>query len=48
MHATAGVEGAAATGLDRYRREWTLWVLAAVLVLAVGEALLAWLCGRSW
>jgi hypothetical protein len=48
LHATAGIEGAAATGLDRYRREWTLWVLAAVLVLAVGEALLAWLCGRSW
>ena len=47
-HATAGVDGQPATGLDRYRREWTLYLLAAVLALAVFESVLAFLCGKSW
>ena len=47
-HATAGVDGASATGLDRFRREWTLYVLAAVLALAVFESVLAFFCGKSW
>jgi hypothetical protein len=33
---------------ERTNREWTLWLLAAVLVLVVGETVLAWLCGRAW
>jgi hypothetical protein len=33
---------------ERTNREWTLWLLAAVLVLVVGEAVLAWFCGRAW
>jgi Aerotolerance regulator N-terminal/von Willebrand factor type A domain/CARDB len=47
-HATAGVDGAPTTGLDRYRREWTLYLLAAVLALAAFESVLAFLCGKSW
>ena len=47
-HATAGVDGAPASGLDRFRREWTLYLLAAVLALAVFESVLAFLCGKSW
>ncbi|HEX3315761.1 MAG TPA: BatA domain-containing protein [Gemmataceae bacterium] len=47
-HATAGVDGAPASGLDRFRREWTLYLLAAVLALAVFESVLAYLCGKSW
>ena len=46
-HATAGVDGAG-EGLDRFRREWTLYLLAAVLALAVFESVLAFLCGKSW
>ena len=34
--------------MERTNREWTLWLLAAVLVLVVGEAVLAWFCGRAW
>jgi len=33
---------------ERTNREWTLWLLVAVLVLAVGETVLAWFCGRAW
>jgi hypothetical protein len=33
---------------DRLNREWTAWLLVAVLVLMVCEALLAWVCGRAW
>jgi hypothetical protein len=33
---------------ERTNREWTLWLLAAVLVLAVCETVLAWFCGRAW
>ncbi len=33
---------------ERTNQEWTLWLLAAVLALVVGEALLAWFCGRAW
>jgi hypothetical protein len=33
---------------ERTNQEWTLWLLVAVLALVVGEALLAWFCGRAW
>jgi hypothetical protein len=36
------------TATERTNREWTLWLLVAVLVLVVGEAVLAWFCGKAW
>jgi hypothetical protein len=33
---------------ERTNQEWTLWLLAAVLLLAVCESVLAWFCGRAW
>jgi hypothetical protein len=47
-HITAGAELTGTGGFDRFQREWTLWVLALVLLLAVGESWLAWICGRAW
>ena len=47
IHMTAGVEGATEAA-DRLNREWTTWLLIAVLILAVCEALLATWCGRAW
>jgi hypothetical protein len=44
VHLTAG----RATTLERVNREWTPWLLLAVLLLAVGESVLAWWCGRTW
>jgi hypothetical protein len=48
VHVVAGTDPNSFSGLERAGREWTPWLLAAVLVLAVGEALLAWFCGRAW
>jgi hypothetical protein len=48
IHVVAGTDPSSFSGLERAGREWTPWVLAAVLILAVGEALLAWACGRAW
>ncbi len=48
VHMIAGADAPGASGFDRYQKEWTLWVLLLVLILAVGESGLAWLCGRSW
>ena len=42
----AGTDGTASG--DRLHREWTLWLLLGVLALVLGEAALAWLCGRAW
>jgi hypothetical protein len=36
------------TATERTNREWTLWLLVAVLVLVLGESVLAWFCGRAW
>ena len=47
-HVVAGGEAAQTAGLDRFHREWTLWILMVVLLLAVGESALAWMCGRAW
>ncbi len=44
--AGAGTE-AAVTQL-RTRSEWTEWLLVALLVVLVGEAGWAWVCGRAW
>jgi uncharacterized membrane protein len=33
---------------ERTNREWTTWLLALVLLLALAEVLLAWFCGRAW
>ena len=35
------------TGPERTKREWTPWLLRALLILALGESLFAWHCGRS-
>jgi hypothetical protein len=48
FHVIAGADPSSYSGVERAHLEWTPWVLAAVLVVAVGEALLAWLCGRAW
>ncbi len=43
-----GEEGAAQTGAERLKREWTTWLLMLLLILVLGEMALAWYCGRSW
>lgn len=48
IHMTAGADAPAATSADRLNREWTMWLLMAVLFLAICEVLLAWWCGRAW
>jgi hypothetical protein len=45
---TAADDGSAFGGAERLKREWTPWLLAAVLVLVMFEAALAWWCGRAW
>lgn len=47
IHLTAGQE-ISGTGAERTSREWTVWLLGALLVLLIGETALAWYCGRSW
>jgi hypothetical protein len=32
----------------RTNREWTVWCLVLVLLVAIAEAVLAWYCGRAW
>src|SRR5262249_10155723 len=48
VHLQAGDDGAPFSGAERLRREWTVWLLGALLALVLGEALLAWFCGRAW
>jgi hypothetical protein len=48
LHLTNDGEVSVVNLMERTNREWTLWLLAAVLVLVVGEALLAWVCGKAW
>jgi Aerotolerance regulator N-terminal/von Willebrand factor type A domain/CARDB len=48
VHLKTGFEGSAFTGAERSRNEWTTWVLAALLLFALGETLWAWFCGRAW
>ena len=46
IQAGAGTESAVRE--RRIRGEWTEWVLLFLLLLLVGEATWAWMCGRSW
>lgn len=46
LQAGTGAETAIAS--ERSRREWTVWVLALLFIVASGEAVWAWLCGRDW
>lgn len=46
IQAGAGTE--AAVNEVRVRREWTEWVLLAVLAFLVAESAWAWVCGRAW
>jgi von Willebrand factor type A domain/Aerotolerance regulator N-terminal len=48
IHLTVGIDPNVPSGAERLNLEWTLWLLAAVLALAVGESALAWFCGRAW
>jgi hypothetical protein len=48
VHLKTGFDGSSFTGTERSRKEWTVWVLAALLFFALGETLWAWFCGRSW
>jgi len=47
-HILAGSGQQIATDTERLNREWTIWLLLAVLVLTLGECMLAYICGRSW
>ena len=47
-HLTAGSDPGTFSGNERSKREWTVWVLLAVLCVAFGETAWAWLCGRAW
>lgn len=44
----AGVDGDSGLATERSRREWTVWVLLLLFVVAVGEAGWAWRCGKAW
>ncbi|MGL4550877.1 MAG: VWA domain-containing protein, partial [Gemmataceae bacterium] len=46
VHLTAGDGGF--TGGERLNREWTGWLLVLLLILVLGEVVLAWYCGRAW
>jgi len=48
VHLSTGFDGSAFTGAERSRKEWTIWVLTALLIFALGETLWAWVCGRAW
>ncbi len=47
-HLTAGDEGGTFGSAERLKNEWTLWLLAGLFVLVLGETALAWFCGRAW
>jgi hypothetical protein len=44
----AGADTQAAVADLRTRSEWTEYVLLVLLLVLVGEAAWAWLCGRAW
>jgi hypothetical protein len=48
VHLTAGDEGGLFGSAERMKNEWTMWLLAALFVLVLGETVLAWFCGRAW
>jgi hypothetical protein len=48
IHWTAGDESGLFGDAERMKNEWTMWLLAALFVLVLGETVLAWFCGRAW
>jgi hypothetical protein len=48
IHLNTGFDGSSFTGTERSRKEWTIWLLTALLIFAVGESLWALVCGRAW
>lgn len=48
VHVTAGDNPTTFFNNERFNREWTVWLLMAVLALVLGESVLAWWCGKSW
>jgi hypothetical protein len=46
-HVLAG-DSASSLRVDAGALDWTVWLLVFVLVVTVGESVLAWLCGRAW
>jgi hypothetical protein len=48
VHLTASDDGGLFGGAERTKSEWTMWLLAALFVLVLGETVLAWFCGRAW
>ena len=46
-HITAGENVSGLSSDERLNREWTIWFLAVVLLLALGETFLAYWCGRA-
>ncbi|MFN3486521.1 MAG: hypothetical protein ACK44W_13720, partial [Planctomycetota bacterium] len=46
-HRVAGEDLSAFAGTERLRREWTLWLLSAVVALVGVETVLAWLASRG-
>ncbi len=48
VHLLAGDDGGVFSAAERLKREWTVWLLVLLLVLVIGEAVLAWYCGRAW
>jgi hypothetical protein len=48
IHIIAGEEEGASSGSERLNREWTIWVLLAVMALVLVEVVFAWWCGRGW
>ena len=48
IHLHTGFDGAALTGTERSRKEWTIYLLVALLIFALGESFWAWYCGKAW
>jgi hypothetical protein len=48
VHLTAGDDSGLFGSAERTKSEWTMWLLAALFVLVLGETVLAWYCGRAW
>jgi aerotolerance regulator-like protein/VWA domain-containing protein/CARDB protein len=48
IHVIAGDNTTTFSEVERFNREWTMWILALVLFVFLGEGLLAWWCGKAW
>jgi hypothetical protein len=48
VHLMASDDGSVFSAAERLKREWTVWLLVALLALVIGETILAWFCGRAW